>query len=86
MRSEYGKLVYLMQDAVGPDIKPLLGVDVNSPVSTVYGLLSDKGGLRLLEDPALGTATQEILADKNKSRTVIQMEIKRKGIAVGSRF
>jgi len=82
MRSEYGKLVYLMQDAVGPDIKPLLGVDINSPVYTVYGLLAEKGGLRLLEDPALGTATQEILAEKDKSRTVVQMEIKRKGIAV----
>ena len=82
MRSEYGKLVYLMQDAVGPEIKPLLGVDINSPIKTVYDLLSKKGGLRLLEDPALGTATQEILPDKEKSRSVIQMEIKRKQTAV----
>jgi len=78
MRSEYGKLVYLMQDSVCAEIKPLLGVDINKPIATVYGLLQEKKGLALLEDPALGTATQEILADKGKSRSVIQLEIKRK--------
>ena len=30
------------------------------PLQTVYSLLEDKGGLRLLEDPLLETATAEI--------------------------
>lgn len=78
MRSEYGKLVYLMQDAVSADTKPLLGVDINTPVRTVYMLLEQKGGLALLDDPAIGTATAEVLPDKSKNRSQIQLEIKRK--------
>ena len=82
MRSEYGKLVYLIQDAVSSEIQPLLGVAVNAPIKTVYQILESKGGLALLEDEMLGTSTQEILSDKNKNRSLIQMEIKRKGDAV----
>ena len=78
MRSEYGKLVYLIQDAVSEDTKPLLGVNINTPVRTVYSLLESKGGLAMLDDPSMGTATQEILPDKSKNRSAIQMEIKRK--------
>ena len=82
MRSEYGKLVYLMQDAVSQDVKPLLGIDVNKPVKTVYSILEERGALSMLEDPLLGTATQEILPDNGKSRSMIQMEIQRKNKAV----
>lgn len=77
MRSEYGKLVFLMQDAVSSETHSLLGVDINKPIQTVHALLESKGGLRLLEDPGLGTATQEILAEK-KDKYTIQNEIKRK--------
>lgn len=51
MRSEYGKLVYLMQDAVSPEIKPLLGVDISTPIYTVYSLLEQAGGTAILDDP-----------------------------------
>jgi len=77
MRSEYGKLVLLMQDAVSPEMRELLGVDINKPIKTVYALLESKGGLGMLQDPALGTATQEILPE-NKDKYTIQNEIKRK--------
>ena len=82
MRSEYGKLVFLMQDAVSEDVKPLLGIDVNEPIKTVYSVLEERGGLKLLSDPKLGTATQEILPEKGKSRARIDLEIKRKNSAV----
>jgi hypothetical protein len=82
MRSEYGKLVYLMQDAVSSDIQPLLSVNISKPVHTVYNLLETKSGLKLLDDTLLGTATQEILPSKEKSRAMIQMEIERKNRAV----
>ena len=78
MRSEYGKLVFLIQDAVSVDTKPLVGVDINIPVKTVYALLETCGGLALLEDPHIATATEEILPGKSKNRSNIQLEIKRK--------
>ena len=77
MRSEYGKLVFLMQDSVSPEMQDLLGVSINKPIKTVYALLESKGGLAMLQDVALGTATQEILPGK-KDRYTIQSEIKRK--------
>jgi hypothetical protein len=44
----------------------------------VYDLLKKANALAVLEDPHIGTATEEILPDKSKSRAVVQMEIKRK--------
>ena len=78
LRSEYGKLMYLMQDAKDPDIAPLLGVDIHVPIKTVHALLAKKNALALLADPRIAIATQEILPDKNKSRSAIQAEIRRK--------
>lgn len=78
MRSEYGKLVYLVQDAVSPTTKPLLAVELGKPIKTIYSLLESCGGLALLNDPLLSTATEEILPNINKNRYNIQNEIKRK--------
>ena len=78
MRSEYGKLVFLMQDAVSANIQPLLGVKVHRPVQTVFALLQAARGTQLLEDPLLPIATAEILPDRGKSRPAIQAEIRRK--------
>lgn len=64
--------------------KPLLGVEINKPIYTVYDVLAKGRALALLDDPLLGTATQEILPDKSKSRATIQLEIKRKEKAVES--
>jgi hypothetical protein len=78
MRSEYGKLVFLIQDAVSPEIQSLLGVNIHQPIRTVYDLLASKGGLKLLEDPRVSIASQEIYPDKNKTRGQLDNEIKRK--------
>jgi hypothetical protein len=78
MRSEYGKLVFLIQDAVSKDTRPLLGINIKVPVKTVYSLLESRGGLALLDDPHIATATEEILPDKFKNRSNIQLEIRRK--------
>jgi hypothetical protein len=82
LRSEYGKLIYLMQDAVSTNIKPLLDCSVNQPVRTVYDLLSQYNGLAMLDDPLMIIATNEILSEKNKSRQMIQQEIKKKERAI----
>ena len=80
MRSEYGKLIYLMQDADSEEIKQLLGVSIKKPIKTVYDILTSCGpqGVQVLRDPRLDLATQEILATKGKARHQIQFEIKRK--------
>lgn len=84
MRSEYGKLVYLIQDAVSASTKPLLGVEISEPIKTVYTLLEQADCLEALKDAHIATATQEILPDKSKSRSTIQLEIKRKEKAAES--
>jgi hypothetical protein len=78
MRSEYGKLVFLIQDAVSPEIQSLLGVNIHQPIHTVYDLLASKGGLKLLADPRISVASQEIYPDKNKTRGQLDAEIKKK--------
>ena len=40
-------------------------------IITVYRLLEEKGGLKILEDSLIYTATQEILPDPNKSRAQV---------------
>lgn len=81
MRTEYGQLVYLLQDAVQQ--AEHLGFSVQSPIETVYKFLQERGGLALLSDKWVETATEEILADK-KTRAQIQTEIQRKERAVTS--
>ncbi len=78
MRSEYGKLVFLMQDACSEDIQALLGINIHKPIATVYSLLEANRCLDMLDDPLVGNATEEILGDKSKSRYTIENEIKRK--------
>ncbi len=83
MRTEYGKLVYLMQDASCPEIKKWLGSDkcplnLNRSIKNVYSLLEEKGGLELLDDPLIEVATREVLPDKNISRVAIQQHLRKK--------
>ncbi|GMH95950.1 hypothetical protein TL16_g13258 [Triparma laevis f. inornata] len=82
MRAEYGKLVYLMADAMKPEVADSLGFDVKGDLMTVYKFLEEKGETDLLEDKYIEVATEEILADKGKSRAEIQQQIKRKEKAV----
>lgn len=84
LRSEYGKLVLLMQDAVSRDLRPLLGVDVHESVQTVFDLLQSCNGLEMLRNKAIEVATREILPDKQKSRYTIQAEIQQKEKAIQS--
>jgi len=81
MRTEYGKLIYLLQDAVSPSIMPHLTFSCKGPIETVYKFLEDRGGIGLLEDPLIEIATREVLAEK-KTRTQISHEIRRKEKAV----
>ncbi|OSX69139.1 hypothetical protein BU14_1809s0001 [Porphyra umbilicalis] len=81
MKVEYGKLMYLLMDAVSPPIARLLEMDVVAPIQTVASFLAARGGEELLADPLLATATAEVVAT-GKSRPAIQREIRAKEAAV----
>lgn len=81
MRTEYGKLIYLLQDAVSPSIMPHLSFTCKGQIETVYKFLEDRNGLGLLEDPLIEIATREVLAGK-KTRQMISLEIRKKERAV----
>ena len=83
MRTEYGKLSYLLQDAVSPILQPHLSFSCKGPIETVYKFLEEKGGLAVLEDKLVEVATEEVLAGK-KSRAKIASEISRKERAVAA--
>ena len=60
MRSEYGKLLYLLMDSADTNVQELLHFKCVRPLRTVYSVLEELGGLGLLADPSLEVATAEI--------------------------
>jgi len=78
MRSEYGKMVYLLQDSQSPDVREMLTFKLVRPLRTAYALLSEtQNGLDMLNDPLMSTATAEIMHE-GKPRHEVQREIKQK--------
>eukprot|EP01107_Rhizomastix_libera_P014053 TRINITY_DN4193_c0_g1_i5.p1 TRINITY_DN4193_c0_g1~~TRINITY_DN4193_c0_g1_i5.p1 ORF type:complete len:653 (+),score=156.79 TRINITY_DN4193_c0_g1_i5:23-1981(+) len=55
MRTTYGKLLHLLQDAATTDV---LDFDVVIPIKTVFSFLTEKGCISLLEDNLIGDATK----------------------------
>lgn len=45
MRTSYGKLLYLLQDAESDEIREILGFNVVAPIKTVYSMLFKTNGL-----------------------------------------
>lgn len=62
MRSEYGKLVYLLMDSSDSQLQGLLEFKCVRPLRTVHTLLDECSGLQMLQDPLVETATAEIVA------------------------
>ena len=81
MREEYGKLVYLLQDANSAEVQDLLQFSCVGGLETVHKKLSEAGVVELMSDPLVKTATMEILPE-GKHRGQIQREIKAKEQAV----
>eukprot|EP01023_Acetabularia_acetabulum_P017046 TRINITY_DN18456_c0_g3_i1.p1 TRINITY_DN18456_c0_g3~~TRINITY_DN18456_c0_g3_i1.p1 ORF type:complete len:652 (-),score=82.91 TRINITY_DN18456_c0_g3_i1:306-2261(-) len=77
MRSEYGKLVYMLMDSSQLNIQELLEFECVKPLATVYTTLSDANGLKILEDPLLKLATDEIMVGE-RQRHEIQQDIRKK--------
>lgn len=77
MRSEYGKLVYLLMDSSDDHVQNLLEFKCVRPLRTVYTLLEECNGLAVLQDPLVEAATAEIVAG-GRPRPEIQRDIRRK--------
>ncbi|KAJ2794355.1 hypothetical protein H4R21_005529, partial [Coemansia helicoidea] len=81
MRNEYGKLMYLLQDAQLGDVKGMLNFATLAPIKTVYSVLESLGVTYILQDEMVAVATKEIVAH-GKTRAQVQLEIKQKERAI----
>ncbi|RKP06325.1 hypothetical protein THASP1DRAFT_18618, partial [Thamnocephalis sphaerospora] len=81
MRSAYGKLMYMLQDSVIPEVQDTLEFSCVSDIRTVYGFLDERGALDMIRDDQTMIATKEIIPD-GKTRPAIQLEIRQKERAV----
>jgi serine/threonine protein kinase len=77
MRTEYGKLLYMLMDSQLGDVQGLLEFKCVRQLKTVYSLLSDKGAIGVLKDDLIATATEEIKVG-NRRRYEIQKDIRKK--------
>lgn len=77
MRSEYGKLVYLLQDSQSIEVHALLDFRLVKPLNTVDTFLRERGGEALLRDALMETATAEIMHE-GLARHEVQRMIKKK--------
>lgn len=80
MRSDFGKLMYLLQDSVSPHVQELLNFDCITPLRTVYLFLEERDALNVLDDKYVELATREIISE-GKTRAQVQKEIKHKEAA-----
>ncbi|KAJ1825440.1 hypothetical protein LPJ56_002671, partial [Coemansia sp. RSA 2599] len=81
MRNEYGKLMFLLQDAQTSEVKRMLNLSLVAPIKTVYSVLEALGTTYVLEDEMVAVATREIVS-LGKTRGQIQLEVKQKERAV----
>jgi hypothetical protein len=77
MRSEYGKLVYMLMDSSDRHIQELLQFKCVRPLRTVASFLEEHGAGALLEEPLLAVATAEVVAG-DRPRYEVQRDIKMK--------
>lgn len=81
MRGEYGKLMYLLQDANIPQLEELLGFSLMCEIKTVYTVLGEHDCLNMLKHPQIHIATK-VVEPEGKSRSEIKRDIKMKELAV----
>ncbi|EDQ88877.1 uncharacterized protein MONBRDRAFT_32701 [Monosiga brevicollis MX1] len=77
MRTQYGKLIHLLQDFASPEVQDCFEMQPIKDIETVYSWLDSHGVADVLLEKDLKTATMEILPE-GKPRHQIQQEIKAK--------
>lgn len=79
MRSNYGKLMYILMDTESYQVKSELKINFVKPIMTVYNFLEKKKLLEVLSDPLWVTASMSISDDYGgKSKHELQREIQKK--------
>eukprot|EP01095_Lingulamoeba_sp_RSL-Kostka_P009020 TRINITY_DN3077_c4_g2_i2.p1 TRINITY_DN3077_c4_g2~~TRINITY_DN3077_c4_g2_i2.p1 ORF type:complete len:632 (-),score=224.65 TRINITY_DN3077_c4_g2_i2:123-2018(-) len=82
MRSEYGTLMYILQDACSNQNIELLKFSASKPIFTAFQKLKEGKAQNMLDDPLMEIATRAIMEDGKKSRYDIRMEVQKKEKAV----
>ena len=76
MRSTYGKMMWMLQDAVTN--RKLIGFDIKAEIKTVKTVLEDKlKSMEILRDPAFATAVTDVSAH-GRTRDEVQVMLERK--------
>ncbi|BFZ54272.1 hypothetical protein PYCC9005_001305 [Savitreella phatthalungensis] len=83
LRATYGKMMFMIQDSLIPEVKEAMGFDLFTPVLTVHDYLEQRGGLAMLEDPLVVQATMEIISE-GRARSAVQTEIRSKERSIES--
>lgn len=81
MRSNYGKLMYMLMDSVIPEVEDYLGFSCVIPIKTVYDFLKSRESVEVLHDDNIVLATREISSEM-KTREQIDAEVQRKQYAI----
>jgi len=86
MRSEYGKLMYILQDSVHPEVQELLEFSCFRPIQTVYDYLEQCGAEAMLDESCMEIATRAVanytMDGRRKSRPEVREEVRSKENAV----
>jgi len=77
MRTDYGKLIHLLQDSQHKDVQKGLNFSLVKPLLTVESFLAEKEALDLLDDPQLELATRDITSF-SKDRELVEWELEQK--------
>ena len=83
MRTTYGKLLYLMQDAQNPTVAKSLGFSLHKEIVLVGPFLEENGCADLLTDPLLEEAVQyvadrDLLTGQRIDRAIVQAKVAQK--------
>ncbi|CAO3595986.1 unnamed protein product [Absidia cylindrospora] len=81
MRSNYGKLMYMLMDSVIPEVETILGFRCVVPIKTVYDFLKQSECVGVLHDENIALATREV-STEFKTREQVQDEVQRKRAAM----
>lgn len=82
MRDNYGKMIHLLQDSSGKEIRRHLEFSCVSPIQTVHSFLESKEALDILNDPLFAVATQAIVTEGQRHE--IENQVRQKQQAFSS--
>jgi len=81
MRTDYGKMICLLQDSRIYEIQSQLKFDLVAPIKTVYLTLKENHALDLLREDSIIPATKEITGE-GKTKAEVQKELRQKEKAI----